>query len=38
MVLFNAVFMQSYLSVQRGNRDWNMIGGKMTAERKGIIL
>lgn len=38
MVIFNAVFMRIYPSAQRGKKDWDMTGGKMTAERTGIIL
>lgn len=38
MVIFNAVFMQIYLSVQRDKSKCNIVGGKMTAERIRVIL
>ena len=36
--IFNAVFMQIYLSVQRDKTDCDIVGGKMTAERVRVIL
>ena len=38
MVIFNAVFMQIYLSAQRDETNCDIVGGKMTAERIRVIL